>query len=253
MELGLKDKVVLVTGGTGGIGAAVARAFAAEGARVAVTYRSKADEARRLADELGAADGRGMAVPYDLSDQDSVTAALAQVEQAWGGVDVLVANAVRWGRRRERGERFEDVTEDEWGPVLTDNLRPVVRTAQLVVPGMRTRGWGRIVLVSSHVAHDGKPGQEFYGAAKSGLLGLARSLAWDVGRDGILVNVVSPGLTTTERVNTLLPAPIRENETNQTPTGRLSSPQDVANVILFACSTANGNVSGELLTVAGGR
>jgi 3-oxoacyl-[acyl-carrier protein] reductase len=249
MELGLKDRTVLVTGASGGIGRAVARAFAAEGARVAVTYRSNEAAARALAEELG----EGFAVRYDLSDPASVEAAADAVDERWGGLDVLVANAVRWGERRPPSVGFEEVAAEQWEPVVVDNLRPTIRTVQRAVGSMRPRGWGRIVLISSHVAHDGRPGQEFYGAAKSALLGLARSLAWNVGPDGILVNVVSPGLTTTERVQTLLPAPIRDDETSRTPTRRLSTPEDVAAAVLFLASAANGNISGEMVTVAGGR
>jgi 3-oxoacyl-[acyl-carrier protein] reductase len=140
-----------------------------------------------------------------------------------------------------------------WRPFLRDNLDQTVATALAVIPGMRRRGWGRIVLVSSHVTTDGRRGQEFYAAAKAALHGFCRSLAWDVGPDGILVNVVCPGLTTTEGVLTDLPAEVRDRERAHTPTGRLSTPEDVANTVVFLCSAANGNVSGETVTVAGGR
>lgn len=253
MQLGLADRNVLVTGATGGIGQVVARLFAAEGARVAVTYRHDPEPAEKLAAELGAADDRALAVRYALDEPDSIEAAVQTVTERWGGVDVLVANAVRWGVRRTPDTRFEQVPESVWEPVIRDNLTPTIKTVQLVVPGMRERNWGRVVLVSSHIAVDGGRGQEFYGATKSGLHGFARSLAWDVGPDGVLVNVVCPGLTLTERALTGLPEAVRDRETKQTPTGRLSSPEDVAAAIVFLCSGANGNVTGETLSVAGGR
>ncbi|GAA2622551.1 MULTISPECIES: SDR family NAD(P)-dependent oxidoreductase [Streptomyces] len=250
---GLRGKAVLVTGATGGIGAAIARRFSAEGARVAVAFRSDREAAEKLAAELGAAEDRALAVRYALDEPGSPARAVAEVEARWGAVDVLVANAVRWGVRRAPGSRFEDVPEDDWLPVVEANLAPVIRTVQHSVRSMRRRGWGRIVLISSHNALGGNPGQEFYGSAKAGLHGLARSLMWDVGQDGILVNVVCPGLTTTERVNSGLPEAVRARETAATPTGRLSDPDDVARAVLFLGSAANGNITGESLTVTGGR
>lgn len=253
VDLGLSGKSVLVTGGTGGIGQAVVRAFAAAGARVAIGYRTAEAVAEKLAAELAAHGRTAFPVRYALDEPDSPAQTVAAVEDRFGAVDVLVANAVRWGPRRPPEKRFDEVAGAEWEPVIAENLTPTIRTVQLVVPGMRTRGWGRIALISSHVALHGLRGQEFYGAAKAGLHGFARSVAWDVGRDDILVNVVCPGLTATERVLTGLPAPIQEQEIQRTPTGRLSRPEDVANVVLFLCSAANGNVTAEIVTVAGGR
>jgi len=253
MDLGLSDRTVLVTGATGGIGQAVTRAFAAAGARVAIAYRSARETAEKLAADVEAMGVAALPVRYALDEPDSAARAVAAVEEHLGGVDVLVANAVRWGRRREPGTHFDDVPTAEWEPVIAENLAPTIRTVQRVLPGMRRRGWGRVALISSHVAVDGLRGQEFYGAAKAGLHGFARSLAWDAGPDGVLVNVVCPGLTTTERVLTGLPVPIREREIGHTPTGRLSSPEDVAGAVVFLCSAANGNITAETLTVAGGR
>jgi 3-oxoacyl-[acyl-carrier protein] reductase len=249
MRLGLAGKTVLVTGATGGIGREIARAFVAEGARVALGYRTNAEAADKLAAELGGA----VAVRYALDDHGSPATAVAEVRERWGDIDVFVANAMRWGKRRPPEVHVEEVPPAEWEPVVAHNLAPVIRGAQLVLPGMRRRGWGRIALISSHVAVDGQRGQEFYGAVKAGLHGFARSLAWDAGPDGILVNVVAPGLTLTERVRTGLPAQVRDRETARTPTGRLSSAEEIANAVVFLCSDANGNITGETLTVAGGR
>jgi NAD(P)-dependent dehydrogenase (short-subunit alcohol dehydrogenase family) len=253
MDMGLKGRTVLVTGSSSGIGAAIARAYAAEGARVALTYRAGREAGERLARELGADQDLAMAVRYSLAEPDTVESAVAEVTERWGGLDVLVPNAVRWAPRRAPGEHFEDVARADWLAYLDDNLAPTLRTVQLAVAGMRARSWGRIVLVSSHVARDGQAGQEFYGAVKSALHGCARSLAWDAGPDGVLVNVLCPGLTTTERVLGGLPEPIRERERALTPTGRLSGPEDIAAAALFLGSAANGNTTGQILTVAGGR
>lgn len=253
MELNLAGKSVLVTGGVHGIGRTVARSFAAENARVAFTYRSDKVAADELAWELGADTGRAAAFPYDLGDPESAGRVVASVVEQWGGLDVVVANAVQRGPRRGAGERFEDVRETSWLPVLDTNLTGTTRLLQCAVAAMRPRGWGRIAVLSSHNALAGGRGQEFYGAAKAGLHGLAASLAWDAGPDGILVNVVCPGLTETEKVRSKLPAHVRDNEREMTPTGRLSTPGEIADAVLFLCSGANGNITGESLTVSGGR
>ncbi|MFG2718571.1 SDR family NAD(P)-dependent oxidoreductase [Streptomyces sp. NPDC048416] len=253
MDLGLSGRTALVTGATSGIGRAVARALSREGARVAVSYRNDRVAAEELAQELGAEQDRAFPVRYALDDPSSPKRVVAAVEERWGSLDVLVANAVRWGVRRTPGTPFENVPEEDWLPVVDGNLAPVIRTVQQAVPGMRRRGWGRIALISSHNALGGNRGQEFYGAAKAGLHGLARSLMWDLGGDGLLVNVVCPGLTVTERMLKGLPEPVRAREVAATPTGRLSDPDDVARTVLFLCSAANGNITGESVAVAGGR
>jgi 3-oxoacyl-[acyl-carrier protein] reductase len=118
---------------------------------------------------------------------------------------------------------------------------------------MRRGGWGRVVLVSSVVARLGKPGREYYGTVKSGLRGFVRSLVWDLQGAGVLVNLVSPGLTLTPDVRAALPEELRAGERAATPSGVLTTPEDVAAAVLFLGSAANGNINGEELTVAGGR
>jgi 3-oxoacyl-[acyl-carrier protein] reductase len=252
MELGLDGRTAFITGATGGIGQELARAFAAEGARVAIGYRSERGTADLLAAELGAAGDRARAVRYALDEPDSPARAVAEVER-WTGLDILVTAAVARGTRRGPQARFEDTPRAAWESVLQDNLTATLRTVQACSAGMRRRRWGRIVLLSSHTVRDGGRGQEFYGAAKGGLHGFARSLAWDLGPDGVLVNVVCPGLTQTAKVRCGLPEAVREAERARTPTGRLSEPGDVASMVVFLCSAANRNVTGESVTVAGGR
>ena len=192
-----------------------------------------------------------MIIRYALAEAGSPASAVAEVERRWGGVDVLIAGAVRRIPRRSPVEHFEHVPSSVWQSFLTDNLYGTIATVSAAVPGMRERGWGRIVLVSSHVVRDGQRGQEFYAAAKSALHGFARSLAWDVSSDGIMVNVVCPGLTSTAGVLANLPGEVLDSERRNTPSGRLSSPGEVAEAIVFLAST--GNLTGEIITVAGGR
>jgi NAD(P)-dependent dehydrogenase (short-subunit alcohol dehydrogenase family) len=248
MDLGIAEKVALVTGGSRGIGRAVAEAFAAEGAHTVITYREDEASAVAVAETLGT-----KPVQYTMGDPGSADRLMATVEQEWGGADILVTNALARAPRRPSGQHFEDVAPQQWAASIATNLNDTIRLAQLAVAGMRRRGWGRIAFVSSHVVHDGQAGQEFYAAGKAALHGLARSLAWDAGPDGVLVNVVCPGLTTTEGVLTHLPEEVRRRELQRTATGRLSTPQDVAGAVVFLCSAVNRAITGAPHTVAGGR
>lgn len=247
METGLRDRVVLVTGGSSGIGAATARAYGREGARVAVTYRKDEESAVKVATQISEAGGESMVVPMDLEDLDSVRAAVEAVTTQWAAVDVLVANAVRWGGGApDPTAKFEDVPPEEWKAMLDANLLGAVIAARAVLPGMRSRQWGRIVLISSGVAEEGIPGPGPYGTAKSGLHGLARALAWNAGGDGVLVNVVAPGFTRTDR-RPAPPAALLERLAAGAPSRRLSVPDDIARLVVFLGSAANGNITGELV------
>lgn len=239
-----------MTGATRGIGRAAARAFAAEGARVAVAYRSAAPAAAALAEELG---NGSFPVRYALDEPASPAAAVAEVLERCGRLDVLVAAAVTRAVRRPPGRHAEDVDPAEWQAVVEHNLTGTLRTVTAALPAMRAARWGRIVLLSSHLVRHGRAGQEFYATVKSGFHGLARGLAWDAGPDGVLVNVVAPGLTLTEGVLGALPAQVREREVAATPTGRLSTPEEVAAAAVFLGSAANTNIAGEVVGVSGGK
>lgn len=252
MDLGLERKRVLVTGGTGGIGRAVVHAFAAESAQVAFTYRNSAADAEALADELGRRTST-LAVRYDLSDAASMADAVAQIESAWGGIDVLVTAAVQWSSLGPFLQQpFDTAPEEAWLPLLRVNLEGHIRTTQHVLPGMRARRWGRIALISSYHATEGTRGSEFYGAAKAGLHGFMRGLAWDAGADGVFVNVIAPGLTLTDQIRSRVAPERLAGEAARSPSGRLSRPEDVARVVTFVCSEANGNLTGEVIAVTGG-
>lgn len=249
MDLGLKDKRVLVTGATRGIGLATARGFAGEQARVAITYHTSAAAAKSVVEELGGED-RACALPYDLADPVSIEEAVRSVEDRWGGVDVVVANAQTWvWTNPEDMPPYQDFPMDYWLARFRENVEGHLWTVRCALGGMRARGWGRIALLSSVTVDHGNPGSEIYGAAKAALHGFARGLMWT--RDGVLVNVVAPGGTLTESLDAVDPALI-ERATGQTPSGRLSTPEEVARLIVFLCSEANGNVNGEVVHTAGG-
>lgn len=255
MDLGLAGKRVLVTGATRGIGKATALRYADEGASVAITYNESAQEAAELVDQLGGP-RKAMAVPYDLRDLSSIDAAVGAVNEAFGGVDVLIANALwfRWGDP-EDDLLFEERDTASWTARFRANTEGHMRTAQLVLGGMKESGWGRIVLLSSITAHYGRAKSELYTTSKTALHGFARGLMWV--RNGVLVNVVAPGATKTELMGELLDDPITrvmvDREVEQTPSGRLSEPDEIAKLIVFLGSEANGNINGEVIHTAGGR
>lgn len=248
MDLGIAGRLVLVTGGSRGIGQAIARAFAAEHACTVITYHEDEASALAVAEALGT-----KPVQYAMGESGSADRLMAAVTQEWGTVDILVANALARSPRRAPGQHFEDVAPQEWTSAIGTNAYDAIRLAQLAVSGMRRQQWGRIAFISSHVVADGQAGQEFYAAGKGALHGLVRSLAWDAGADGVLANVVCPGLTATAGVLANLPEEVRRRELARTPTGRLSSPEDIAAAVVFLCSEVNRGITGSHLTVAGGR
>ncbi len=256
MELGLRDRVVFITGGSSGIGQATAVAFGREHAKVTITYRTNADGAKATVTAVTDAGGEAIAVRLDLADPDSIRAAVTDTAARWGGIDVLVNNAAETSRHAEAfnpaSPGFADIPPEHWRPQLTTGLDGVFRTLQAALPAMRGRDRGRIAFVSSAAAEHGGPREQAYAATKSALAGLTASLAREFGSDGILVNIVMPAMTTTDRVLRMVPEPVQRMVAGHLPTGRLSTPDDVANAIVFLCSTANGNVTGETVRVTGG-
>jgi len=247
MDLGLRSRVVLVTGASSGIGKAIAVAFAHEGARVGVTYRSNkagADETVKRIDDAG---GEGFAVPMDLSDPPGIAVAVAQVVEHWGHIDVLIGNAVLLGM--VFGLPLQQIDAGELKAILSGNLEGTFHLLRAVLPSMVERKWGRIVLISSGLAEHGMPpnGNPVYGSLKAGLHGLAHNLAWELGPAGIFINVVAAGFTMTERNVERIPQATRDQVAAQTPTRRLSVPEDVAPIVLFLASGANTNISGEIV------
>lgn len=251
MDFGLVDRVVLVTGSSTGIGKATALAFAREGAKVAITYHRQRDQAEEVARQVRESGGQSIVLPFDLLDPASISAAVQTVLKTWGRIDVLVNNAVQWGDIETifNPGLFENFPFENWQKSLDANLSGVYRTIQAVLPAMRSQGWGRIVTLTSDAEF---PGTAPYLTAKTGLHGLTRVLANEVGPAGIYSNLVMPGFTVTERNLEAMPDEVRRSAALMTPTRKLSVPADAANLIVFLGSAANGNINGQLILSNGG-
>jgi 3-oxoacyl-[acyl-carrier protein] reductase len=254
MDLGLTGRRVLVTGGSTGIGRATAVTFAREGANVAITCNRDIEGARETARMVEAAGAKSLVVQYDLGNDESIRSAVEHVTGRWNGIDVLVNNALQGGSGGSLAgaPRFEDVPPEQWREKLRTSIEGVYLTIQCVLPAMRSAPWGRIVNVSSSLVERGLAGAGAYIAAKASLHGLTRTLAWELGPEGILVNVVMPGLTLTERTLRTRSAEMLEQVARESPTGRLTRPEEVATVIAFLGSAANGHINGEMIRVTGG-
>ena len=253
MDLGITGRVALVTGSSRGIGKAAALLFGRERARVAVTFHEHANQADAVVEEITRSGGEALAVALDLGSSESVQMAVRTICDRWGGIDILVNNAVHWGKRAPwETPPFEELPAAEWQDVVRTNVEGAYSVLQAVVPFMRARGWGRVVNVSSGVAVDGLPGGGPYAAAKSALHGLTRTLAKELGPAGILVNVVMPGLTLTERNATQIPEAAREQIARTSPIRRLLPPDEVVPTIVFLCSAMNTAVTGEIIRASGG-
>jgi NAD(P)-dependent dehydrogenase (short-subunit alcohol dehydrogenase family) len=250
MDLGLHERAVLVTGATRGIGRAIALAYAREGACVSITYANDEAAAAEVVREIEAQGGSGLARRLDLAEPVSIGSAVAETAEGFGGLDVLVANAVRWPTDA-RGP-LAGVDPDLWAQGLRANLEGTAATVRAALPYLSRSSAGRVVLISSGVSRHGIAGATAYAAAKAGLDGLIAALKWETGEQDVLINIVSPGFTVTENNLARFSEEVRESVRTRTPSRRLSVPADIAAAVLLLGSPANGNITGGYLPVAGG-
>ena len=242
----LEGKVALVTGGTGGIGAAICLKLAAEGAKVATNYRNK-EKAEAWQKECKDK-GFDIAIyQVDVTDYDGCKAMVEQIEKDLGPIDILVNNA---GITKDTTLR--KMTRDKWDAVMDINLNGLFNVTQPIIEGMTNRGWGRIVNIASVNGQKGQVGQTNYTATKAGMHGFTMSLAQEVARKGVTVNTVSPGYIATEMVMAV-PEEIRDKIIAGIPVGRLGTSEEVAELVNYLVSEHAGFTTGANFAMNGGQ
>ena len=238
----LSGKRALVTGASGGIGGAVARALHAQGATLGLSG-TRVDPLEALAAELGE---RAHVLPCNLSDKEAVEALPKAAAEAMGGVDILVNNA---GVTRDN--LFMRMSDDEWETVLTVNLTSTMRLSRGVLRGMMKARWGRIINVGSIVGTTGNPGQGNYAASKAGVVGMSKSLAAEVASRGITVNCIAPGFIATAMTDKLSDDQ-KSNLQSAIPMGRMGTGEDIASAAVYLASDEAAYLTGQTLHVNGG-
>lgn len=237
------SRVALISGGTSGIGAAIARALQGAGYQVAVNYAFTTDRAEAFQKETGIS-----AFQWDVRDYDACVKGIAQVEEAFGPVEVLVNNA---GITRDA--MFHKMTPQQWREVIDTNLTGVFNMTHPVWPGMRDRGFGRIVNISSINGQKGQAGQANYSASKAGDIGFTKALAQEGASRNITVNAICPGYIGTEMVRAIPEKVLAERIVPQIPVGRLGEPEEIARCVLFLVSDEAGFITGSTMTANGGQ
>jgi 3-oxoacyl-[acyl-carrier protein] reductase len=243
----LADRVVLVTGASRGIGAAIAQACAGVGADVAVGYLDGADGAEDTVQAVRASGRQADAFRADVRDEDQVNAMVEAVIDRFGKIDALVNNA---GVMPE--SRVLDMSLQEWKDVIDVDLTGAFLCSRAVLPGMLERGSGAIVMIASRLGQIGFAGVAHYAAAKAGLLGLVKSLAKEVGPEGVRVNAVAPGVTVTDMTTDIVEGEVGRRRLAELPAGRFATPAEVAATVVFLLTDAAALYHGQTLNPNGG-
>lgn len=258
MELGLNDRVALVTGASSGLGLAIARELSAEGASVAMVARRE-DLLKKAATEISAATRRrALPIAADLTRADEIQRVAAFAEETFGKIDILVANA-----GGPPSTSFDSTTDDQYVAAINLNLLSSIRLAHACVPGMRDRKWGRVIFLSSMAAKQPVPGLLLSNTARAGLLGFAKTLSMEVARDNVLVNTVLPGHFDTDRAIEL--ARMRSEREKKPmeavlkarlagiPMGRAGEPHEFAALVTFLASERASFITGTAIQIDGGQ
>ena len=259
----LKDKVAVITGGSRGLGKAIARAYLEEGAVVIITARNQ-ETLRATVEELSPL-GRIEGISMDVSEFSSVQDTIGGIAEKYGRVDILVNNAgIPAGPRGSGAELYKqqagpttsgallvDMTEEQFDRVITVNLKGVFACAKAAAGPMIERGYGRIINMSSVTAHNGSFGQTNYAATKAGIIAMTQTWAKELGKKGVTVNAVAPGYTATEMIGSA-PAEVLDTIRERTPVNRLGRPEEMAAACVYLASDEAAFVNGAVLKIDGG-
>lgn len=240
----LEGKVAIVTGGSRGIGAHIAKTLAKNGAHVVINYRQRSDDANKVINEIETFGGSALAVQSNVSIQEEVQNLINEVKSRYGKIDVLINNA---GITRDK--TFRNLTKEEWNEVIDVNLNSVFLTTSAVIEHMIKQQYGRIINISSIIGQTGGFGQTNYAASKAGLIGFTKSLALETATSGITVNAILPGFIDTEMVRQV-PEKILNNIISSIPMRRLGKTEEIADAVLFL--TKASYMTGQSLHVNGG-
>jgi 3-oxoacyl-[acyl-carrier protein] reductase len=243
----LEGKVAIVTGGSLGIGSAIALALAKDGADVAINFRKHGDEANAIVEQIKGMGRRGIAIKADVSKTDDAENMVKKVKEEFGGLDILVCNA---------GINMDSViwkmTEEQWDTVMNVNLKGYFNYVRAAAPMFKEQKHGKIVNITSINGLRGKFGQSNYSASKGGIIALTKTLAKELGRYNVNVNAVAPGMIGTEMM-LKLPEEWKQKAVDETVLGRIGTPEDVGNVVVFLCSDKARHITGEVIKVDGGQ
>ena len=246
-SLAMQDHVLLVTGASRGIGAAIASAAAAAGADVAVGYRNRAEAAAEVVAGVEALGRKGAAFAVDVMEAASSSKLVTDVESSFGRIDGLVNNAGVMP-----SGSVVDLSDAEWDTVIKTNLYGPFYCSRAAIPGMLERGSGRIVMIASRLGQIGWPELPHYSAAKAGLIGLTKSMARELGPRGIRVNAVAPGFTVTDMTRDIVDTESGKKRLAELPARRFPEPEDVAASVVFLLSDAAAAYHGQTLNPNGG-
>lgn len=240
-------RVALVTGAARGIGSAIALDLADQGAEVAINYRSRQDAAEEVAEKIQEKGNRVLLVKADIGNEKQVKTMVDRVAEEFGRIDILVNNAAV-----HRGGRVQNIALEDWDLVINTALKGTFHCCRHTIPFMLERGWGRVINISSFSGLRGFPGDTAYGSAKAGLIGFTKSLAKEVAKMGITVNVVVPGFLRTDMTAPLFNTEEKlESELKKIPMGRPGQPSEVAEVVSFLALKCS-YVTGAVIMVDGG-
>jgi 3-oxoacyl-[acyl-carrier protein] reductase len=247
LKLNLENKHAIVTGGSLGIGAAIAKKLGEAGADVALNYRKHDTEAKAIVDYLESIGRHGLAVQADVSNFDDAKNMVEQVAKKFDGIDILVCNA---GINRDAV--IWKMSEEQWDAVMDINLKGYFNYIRNVAPIFKEQGHGKIVNITSINGLRGKFGQTNYSASKGGIIALTKALAKELGKSNVNVNAVAPGLILTDMMEKI-PDNFKQIAIDETVLKRLGKPEEVAEVVAFLCSDLASHVTGEIIKVDGGQ